>query len=162
LVRAYFEAEFAAQGRHLHQPGDALLARRFGDGLGAHGVDRLEALATGLVEHADQVHRRRRAVQGALHRGGVADIGLDEIDLADVAEHPHAIGEVGIAHRDPDAPAGLGELPHRLGADEARTAEDRDEILHESAPAAPGVLPPADRRCARASQSSCSNLVTGR
>jgi hypothetical protein len=82
-------------------------------------VDRLEPLPAGLAGHADQVHRRGRALQGAAQGRLVADVSLDDVDLADVASQPHGVGLGRIAHRHPDPPTGLGQLPHRLGAHEA-------------------------------------------
>jgi hypothetical protein len=62
--------------------------------------------------------------------GDVADIGLHDLDLADIAQHPHPVGQVGIAHRHPHAMARLGERAYDLAADEAGAAEHRDQTLH--------------------------------
>jgi AraC-like DNA-binding protein len=48
-------------------------------------VQGLELLAAGLIEDADQIDAGGRPFQGAQHRGFVADIGLDDVDLADIA-----------------------------------------------------------------------------
>ena len=43
---------------------------------------------------------------------GIADIGLDRVDLADAAERLQMEGEVGTPRRDADAPAVARQRPH--------------------------------------------------
>jgi hypothetical protein len=94
------------------------------------------------------------AVEGALQRRDVADIGLDHVDLAHVAQQPHLVGQVRVADRHADAPAGLGQIAHGLGPHEAGAAEDGDEVLHDGAagPVTLGRL--RFRRCGDAPQSA--------
>ena len=49
---------------------------------------------------------------------------------ADIAQQAHLVGQVRLAHGDPHPPALLGQRADNLCADEARTAEDGDQILH--------------------------------
>ena len=78
----------------------------------------------------DFVARGLGADQRPLDRVRIAKIGLDHLDLADIAQHAQAIAAAGLAHGDADAIALLGERPHGLGPDEARAAENRDQSLH--------------------------------
>ena len=52
--------------------------------LGADGVDGVEALAAALEQDADQVDQHMGVARRRLDRGGVADIGLHGMDLADL------------------------------------------------------------------------------
>ena len=54
--------------------------------LGTEALDRIEALAAAFLEQADQVDQHMGAARGGLDRGGIAQIGLDRVDLADAAE----------------------------------------------------------------------------
>ena len=69
------------------EPVDAGFCRRYRERPGAVRLKGLECLAAGLVEHADQVHHARRALQGAVYGRLIANIGLEELDLADIAHH---------------------------------------------------------------------------
>jgi hypothetical protein len=116
----------------LHEAADAGVAGRLGDAAGAFDVHRLEGLRPALDGLADGVDAGGGALQGGRHRAGVADIGLHELHLADIAGKAQVLGQVGLPHRHPHAPAGLGQHPHHLAADEARAAEHRHQVLHRS------------------------------
>ena len=92
-----------------------------------HGV---ELLAARLIENADRVDAGLSPAQGPTNRGLVTDIGLDHLDLTDVAHEPHRVRQMGLANGHADAQAALRERPHNLSSDEARSAKDRDQILH--------------------------------
>ena len=62
-----------------------------------------------------------------LDRGGIAQIGLHGVDLADPAERLQVAGEFRPAHRHPDAVVALGQRAHDVAAEEARAAIDGDE-----------------------------------
>jgi hypothetical protein len=51
-------------------------------------------------------------------------------DLAHVAQHPQPVAAPGIAHRDANAQAALGQRPHDLAADKAGAPENRHQSLH--------------------------------
>ena len=55
----------------------------------------------------------------------IAQIGLDRMDLTDVAQRLQMEREIGTAHRDPDPPAPPRQGTHHMPADKARTAKDR-------------------------------------
>jgi hypothetical protein len=117
--------------------GECGSARGLGDVLRPHHVQALELLTAGLVHHRRGVDAVFRALQRPLDRGRIADIGLDDLNLADIAQQPQAIGLPGAANGDADAPAGLGQHPHALAADEPRAAEDRHQALHHAASSRP-------------------------
>ncbi len=75
----------------------------------------LKALAPTLGDHADEVDAGLGAVERAVDRAGDADVGLRDLDLADVAQHPQAIAAPGAAHGGAHAQAALGERPDDLG-----------------------------------------------
>ena len=102
-------------------------ASRQGDLLGAVGMNRIEALAAAFGENADQIDQHAGIARGGGHRGGVAQIGLDGVDLADPTERLEEIGEFGPAHRYPDAVMALGQCPDDVAAEEARAAINGDE-----------------------------------
>ena len=105
------------------------VARRLGNRAGTEGMDRIEALAPALGEDADEVDDGIGAVDGAIDRPAVADIGLDRLDPADRAERLEMAGEIRPADRGADAPAALQQRADHMTADEARAAEDRDQTL---------------------------------
>jgi ABC-type dipeptide/oligopeptide/nickel transport system ATPase component len=94
-------------------------------------VDGLEGLADSLVEQADKVDHRVRALHRPGDRGRVPDIGLDHLDLPDIAHQAHLVGQVRLAHRHPDPGALTGQGPDDLGSDETGTAEHGDEVWHD-------------------------------
>ena len=122
-----------ADGRHLHEAGDSPGGGGLGDGAGGLGVQGRKALAAALVEHPDQVHAGLGPVQRPADRGGVADIGLDHLDLADVAQHAQAVAATDVPGRDADAPALFRQRPDDLATDEAGASKDGDEPTHVAA-----------------------------
>ena len=109
------------QGRADCGGGTGDLARPF-------SLKREESLPAGLLEDADEVHHR----VGSLHRPGdgirVAQVRLHGDDLPDLAERLQEQGEVRPPDRDPDTVAALGQRPHHMASEEARTAEDGDQL----------------------------------
>jgi len=67
----------------------------------------------------DGVH----ALDGAGDGGPVADIGLDQLDLADIARHLEIDAQMGPPHGDAHPPALLAERADHAPAEEARSAE---------------------------------------
>ncbi len=53
-----------------------------------------------------------------LDRGGVAQIGLDRVNLADPAERLQMEGQIGPANSHPDAIVALGQRAHDMAAEE--------------------------------------------
>ena len=51
------------------------------------------------------------------------------LDLADPAERLQMAGEIRPAHRDADPVTALGQRPHHVAAEEARTAEYGDQLV---------------------------------
>jgi hypothetical protein len=103
--------------------------RRLGDQAGAVGVHGGKPLAPALEQDSDKIDDHVAAVGGVLHRFGVAQVGLNRMDLAHAAERLQVSGQIGAAHPDPDAIAALGERAHQMAAEETGTAEDGDEGL---------------------------------
>ncbi len=122
-----------ADRRHLDQSPDAARPRRLGDVARPLGVQAGEALTTVLEQHAHQVDAGVSPLQRPLHRRRDPDIGLGDLDLADLAEQGRAIGQVGAPAGDADAIAALGQSPGHLHAQEPRAAENRDQSLHRPA-----------------------------
>ena len=95
--------------------------------LGADGLHGLEALPAALEQHADEVDHHVAAAHGRRDRvPGRADW-PGPLDLADPAERLQVAGEIGAAHRDPDAVSALRQRAHDMAAEKARAAEDRDQ-----------------------------------
>ena len=65
---------------------------------------------------------------------GIGDVAFDEVDLAHRAQRAQEKAPVGMARRDLDAPAGPGQRPHRVAAQKAGAAENRDQIGVHDAP----------------------------
>ena len=60
---------------------------------------------------------------------GIAQVGLNQLDLADDAERAQEAGEVGAPHRDPDAPALARQGPHDVSAEETGAAENSRQTI---------------------------------
>ena len=114
IAETWTSARAVGRGRQRHR-------------LGADGLHRVEALAPALEQDADQVDHHVGVARGRLDRGGIAQVGLHGVDLADPAERLQVAGELGPAHRDADAVAALGERAHHMAAEEARAAEHGDQ-----------------------------------
>ena len=82
-------------------------------------MDAGELLAAGLVMDAGGVDAGLGAFQRAAHGGFITDIGLDNLDLTDVAHQAHGVGQMRLADGHANAQALLGEGPNDLGSDEA-------------------------------------------
>ena len=97
---------------------------------GALGLDRGKGLAPGGVEDAHEIDHRVRSGHGGGDRGRVAQVGLDDFDLADIAHHLDLWGQVRTADRHADAIARLGQSPDRVATDKSAAAENRHLSLH--------------------------------
>ena len=122
--------------------------RGFRHGLRAELMDGGEALPPAFVQDADEVDDVVGALDGALDRPAHAQIGLHRLDLPDIAERLEVAGEVGAAAGGADAVAAHGKGTYDVPADEARAAENDDQLWrfqnfgHGEAPA---ILLPAAR-----------------
>jgi hypothetical protein len=121
--------QIGADRRDMGKAGDAGGARGFSDGAGAEDMDGIEALAAGFGEDRDQIDHRIGALDGAVDRPAIAEIGLDRMDPADAAARLEMAGEIGPAHGGADAPAALQERAHEMAAEEAGAAKDRHQTL---------------------------------
>src|SRR5262249_60271270 len=59
--------------------------------------------------------------------GGIAQVGLDRVDLADLAERLQMSGQFRPADCDADAVVTLGERAHDVPPQKARSPENRDQ-----------------------------------
>ena len=107
---------------------DARRARRLADGARPEGLHGVEGLPARLGQDADEIDHRVGAFDRAVDRPAIAEIRLDRLDLPDHAERLQVAGEIGTAHRHADAVAALRQRLHDIAADEARAAEDGDEL----------------------------------
>jgi hypothetical protein len=121
--------QIGADRRDVGEMRDAGGARRLGDGAGAEDVKRVETLASGLRDHRDEVDDRIGALDGAVDRPAVAEIGLDRVDPAHAAARLEMAGEIGPADGGTDTPAALQEGAHEMAAEEAGAAKDRHQTL---------------------------------
>ena len=119
-----------ADRRDMDQRFDLCGGRSRGDALRALGLHAVERLPTGGEEDADQIDDGA----GARHRAGdgrrVAHVGLDDLDLADRTKRLQEQRQLRVAHGDPHAVAGLGQLLHDITPEKARSADYRHQIRH--------------------------------
>jgi hypothetical protein len=83
----------------MDQPLDAGCGASLRDMAGALAMDGLVGLLAALKRDAGGVDHRVAALDGGRHRGGHPEIGLQQVDLADIAERLDRIGR-------PDPPDG--------------------------------------------------------
>jgi hypothetical protein len=86
-----------------------------------------KGLPSAFLQDADEVHDGVCALGGTPDRLGIAQVRLDEIDLADDAERLEEQGEVRPAHRNPDPVAPFRESPDDVAAEKAGAAEHGHE-----------------------------------
>jgi hypothetical protein len=122
-------AGIGANGRHLDEDTRPRRPGALGGGFRAEGMDGIEALGSGGIEHAGQVDHRISPVAGRRQRRRVADIGLHRHDLARHAEGLEVAGQIGAAAGCPDAIAPLGQRPDDVAAKKAGAADDGDELF---------------------------------
>ena len=113
----------------MDEIGNSGFARGLGDGAGAFGLHGVEGLLAPGRENADEIDRGFGAAQRGGERIGIADIGLNGVDLADAAERLQMEGEVGTPRRDADAPAVARQRANQMAAEEAGAAEDGDDAI---------------------------------
>ena len=111
----------------MHQHGGARIGGGARDIGSAFRLHVFKGLAL-LEQDAGQVDDGVRALDRRGHAVSVGDIAFHEIDLADRAQRTQEKAPPRIAGRHPDAPAGTGQRPHRMTAQKAGTAENRDQI----------------------------------
>ena len=110
---------------------DALVRTGLGEGARALDVEGVESLLTGLGEHGHEVDHGVGALDGARDRVGVAEVGLDELHLADIADDLEVEAEMRAAHGHAHAPAVVDELADHVLADEAGAAEHYGQFRGE-------------------------------
>jgi hypothetical protein len=96
------------------------------------------------------------AHDGAFNRPAMADIGLNHLDLANIAERRHVISDLWLAYGDAYTIAALGEACYDRAPNKAGAAENSDqlwsvvnfvrfglhpELLHESLIITPDMMP---------------------
>jgi len=102
-------------------------ASGFSDSTCAKLLNRLEGIAAGFVQNADAVHDKVGSVDGTVDGVAVAQVCLNEGDLADIAERLQEAGEIRAANGDADAIAALCEFTDDVPADEAGPSEHGNE-----------------------------------
>ena len=112
-----------ADGADMDEPG-ALGAGRLCNGAGTKVLNRSHVVAAAGVEGAGQVDHRIGAQHGPVDRPADAYIGLDRLDLAEVAKRLEMLGKVGSAAGHQNAVAALGKRPHDMAAKKAGAAEN--------------------------------------
>ena len=120
LVRPYLDGGLGvrADGRDLDEALTPAAGAASASCCAPIGVHRLEPLAAVLVEHAHQIDAGSAPSRARASRRH-ADIGLDHLDLADIAQHAQPVAEARAAHRHPNPQAPLGQGPHHLGRRES-------------------------------------------
>ena len=86
--------------------------------------------AADLAAQFNQVDRRLGPFEGAGDRGVITDISLDDLYLADVAQHAQPIAAARIADRNADPRAAARQGAHHLGPDKAGSPENGDQPIH--------------------------------
>ena len=92
--------------------------------LGAEAMHRIEALAAGLEQDADQIDDHVAAADRGSDRGRVQHIGLNCMNLTDAAERLEMTRKIGAADRNADAVALLRERLHHVAAEKSRATEN--------------------------------------
>src|SRR6185436_18172233 len=95
------------------------------DGAGAGDMDPVEI----ALEDAHQIDHPVGAVGDGGERRWVAEIGADELGLAEPAQRLQEISATGLALGDADAKAGAEQRLGDVAADKAAAAEQGDEPL---------------------------------
>ena len=90
-------------------------------------LNRLERLSAALGENADQIDHDAGAVGSGLHRGRIAHVGLDGVNLADPAQRLQMPCQFRAADADADAIVPSGQFPDHMPAQKAGSSKDRDE-----------------------------------
>ena len=119
-----------ADGRHLNQAVQLGGPSRPRDGRRAVNLHGAEGLGGGPIEDSHQVDRRLGPFEGAGDRGVITDISLDDLYLADVAQHAQPIAAARIADRNADPRAAARQGAHHLGPDKAGSPENGDQPIH--------------------------------
>ncbi len=109
--------QVGADGGDMHQCTDAGAGGAVCDVGGALGLHILESLAF-LEQDAGQVDDGLRAHHGVGDGFRVGDVAFDEIDLAHGAQWAQEEGAIGMAGCHLDTPAGAGQRPDRVTAQE--------------------------------------------
>src|SRR5690606_1199961 len=91
----------------------------FCNGTGTEILNRVERLTSALKQYTDEIDDVVGALHGAINRPANAQICLNSVDLADIAQRLKVVRDVGIAHGDPDAVAAASERTHYMASQEA-------------------------------------------
>ena len=110
----------------MHHPGAGGIGRA-GNRARARALHRVEGLGAALGQDADQIDGDVGIAHRGLDRGGVAQIGLHSVDLADLAEGLQMPGQFRPPHRDPNPVIALGQRPDHVAAQKAGSPENRDQ-----------------------------------
>ena len=94
-------------------------------------MERVEGLRPRLEQDGDEVDHGIRSGDGGAHALGIAEIGLNQLHLPDIAHHLEVEARMGAAHGHAHAEAPLDELAHDIAPDESGAAEDGDEFGRE-------------------------------
>src|SRR5262245_164466 len=111
----------------MHEAFNTAPRRRFGDRARAFDVKRIEALRSAFVQYRHQVHNRVSALECGVDRFWKPHIRLNELHLADIAEHAKCVSEMRPAHGHAHAHATFRQRAYNMRADETGTAENNNE-----------------------------------
>ena len=128
-----------ADRRDLHHPLRAGRLGGIGDPARRIRLDDVEFLLARLVEDADEIDDGAGAGHRAFDRLPVADVGLNGMDLPHRPQRLQMAGQIGPAHGGAHAVAALGQRADHIAPDEARAAEDRDDVALDFSGAHPST-----------------------
>ena len=100
---------------------------RLRHGIRAFRLDGVEGLRAGLRQDADEIDGDIGPAHRGLDRGRVTQVGLNRVDLPDLAERLEVTGELGPAHRHADAVIAFAQRPHHGAAQKAGPAKNRHQ-----------------------------------
>lgn len=99
------------------------------------------------LEDPDQVDHRIGAVHRARHRLGLADVGGDQLGLAQIAQRLHILRDADVALGDAHAGACCGEALGDVPSQKSAAAKDRDQcVAHGSSPVSCSACPQRRRQ----------------
>ena len=112
----------------MHEAADARVRRRSRHSRRAFQMNGIKRLPPARRQDANEVNNRVRAFYGRAHRGWIAQIGLHGVDLPDIPHRLQMAGKIRPPNRRPHAPSLPRERPHRVPANKARTAKNRNKL----------------------------------
>ena len=108
----------SADGRHLDKTADSLARGGISNRLGTIGLYCLETLAAGFRQDANEIDHDISALNGAINRGGIAEIGLNGVNLPNISKWLQEKCEIGAAYCNPHPVPALGQRTDDMAADE--------------------------------------------